>query len=208
MNLVWIAALTGSKDVEVMNRVRIGTCVRYSDVAVIRCLFGAYDIPVLLNGESNHTMLVQIGAQRIDIFVDEADAEDATELLAELRGGGHGIVARTSPSDDATSDDEAPGLVRPLLPADRSTTARSDAWGHTALALLLGTTLGFGGAHLYYRRDPVRALTLAALQLGALAFLGISHATFVELTCIVRLTDALGVLWQLWSRPHDICEPW
>lgn len=70
-----------------MGRVRIGTCSGPADAALVRAAFEAHEIPVLINAEQHASMLAGLGGAIVPlhIFVDDQYAEEAAELLADLR---------------------------------------------------------------------------------------------------------------------------
>jgi hypothetical protein len=101
----------------------------------------------------------------LDIIVDEADAEDAVELLRDIREGDHAASdddAADDPdpaSDDADRDADADGVWASRgeprdapLPFASSVVTVSDRRRRIAIALLLAATLGFGTAHMFTRR--------------------------------------------------------
>jgi len=87
-----------------MSRVRIGTCSGLADAAVVRAAMDAHDIPVVINAEQHASMLGGLGGAFVPlhIFVDDAYAEEAAAVLAELRDHGGG----RDRSDDALEEAE------------------------------------------------------------------------------------------------------
>lgn len=97
-------------------RVTIGTCSGPAEVALVRAAFEAHDIPVLINAEHHAGMLGGLGGTFVPlhIYVDEADAEDAAALLADVRARDRAaeLDEVVDPEDDAEADERAQLAVR------------------------------------------------------------------------------------------------
>ncbi|HET7499489.1 MAG TPA: DUF2007 domain-containing protein [Kofleriaceae bacterium] len=87
-----------------MSRVRIGTCSGPADAALLRSMFSAHGIPVVIGAENHASMLGGLGGAflSLDIWVDEADREEAEALLHEL----HEQAATPEGDDEDDGDDE------------------------------------------------------------------------------------------------------
>src|SRR5215831_13046420 len=74
-------------DLRVSRRLRIGTCADTADAALVRSVFAARGIPVVIGAEHHASLLGPIGSSflSLDIWVAEEDAEDAAALLRDLR---------------------------------------------------------------------------------------------------------------------------
>lgn len=192
------------------DRVWVGTCTGPSDVMLVRSLFDAHDIPVVISGE--HFCLLHpwyVGAFRTDVFASAGDAADAATLLADSRSGVHtmagesGIPHRAIENRDRASDVQLIGS--PPHPWGSVPTDRRHQAG---IALLFGMISGFGAAHFYYTRAWLRGLALALVQLSATRVVGHSlHA--LGLVILARIVDVVGVLWLLWfGRDEQLASRW
>jgi hypothetical protein len=72
-------------------RVRIGTCAGPAEAALVRSVFDAHGVQLLIGAEHHAAMLGGLGGAfvRLDLFVDADDAKEAAALLADLRSGAH-----------------------------------------------------------------------------------------------------------------------
>ena len=68
-------------------RVRIGTCSNPADAALVRSVFDAHEIGVVIGAEHHASLLGPVGGAflSLDVWVAEADAEEAAALLHDLR---------------------------------------------------------------------------------------------------------------------------
>ena len=84
-----------------MQRVRIGTCHNPADASLVRLMLSAHDIESVVSGEQHANLLGGLGGGliQLDIWVAADDAEQASELLRELREGTH-----EEPADDEFDD--------------------------------------------------------------------------------------------------------
>ena len=187
------------------DRVWVGTCAGPRDVLLIRSLFNAYDIPVVISGERHFALFPwYVGAFRTDVFVDAADA---AALLADSRTGERPVpdhVGSPEDEDEIDRDHEIENRdhacdVRPIgWPPHPWSGVASDRWHQAGMALLFGVILGFGAAHFYYTRAWVRGVALALVQLSIFDIFGYSMHTLALVTS-ARLADAVGALWLSWS---------
>lgn len=172
-----------------MPRVRIGTCHDPADASVVRSMLAAHDIESVVSGEQHANLLGGLGGALIslDIWVAAEDAEQASELLRELREGTHDDL----PDDSADDGDDAGEAV---LGASRSSIETTiEKRRHLGVVLLLAFCVTFGTAHMYMRAWAI-GFVLAATQLAALAQLR-DHQTLgigVLVACIV--VDAVGAI--------------
>jgi Putative prokaryotic signal transducing protein len=137
------------------NRVRIGTCSGPAEAAFVRSVFDAHELPVVINGEMHASTMGGLGGfVRLDIFVDQDDAEQAIALLEDIRQGEHAVsegdelpddddggaerderadadgvwqvTRRATASEAATAPDDAPGAASAdTAPASDATAARA-----------------------------------------------------------------------------------
>jgi hypothetical protein len=92
----------------VSSRVRIGTCEGLADAALVRSVFTAHGIHVVVGSENHASVLTGLGGgfASLDICVDEADAEDAAELLHDLRERSASSSASCDGDDEPDGDDD------------------------------------------------------------------------------------------------------
>jgi Putative prokaryotic signal transducing protein len=199
------------------SRVRIGTCSGPADAALVRSVFEAHEIQVLIGAEHHASMLGGLGGAfvRLDIIVDEADAEEAFALLHDIREGDHATSDDDAEEPEAEPDDperderdDAEGVwggghpeqPEAELPGAASIALVTDRRRRTAIALLLTVTIGFGTAHMY-TRAWLRGLVLAGVGgLGVALFAG-SPGLGAALIVGARIADAFGAVSRIWSLP-------
>ena len=149
------------------SRVRIGSCRDAGEAAVIRAVLTAHQIPVFISGE-NHATMLGLGMSAIEqvIWVDAEDADDAAELLHEIRVGGAAILPddEIPDDDDSERDDEVEPGGAVIVSSDYGL-SKVAARKRIALALLVGVVVGFGTAHMSIRSWR----TAIALAIGELA---------------------------------------
>lgn len=171
-------------------------------------MFAARGIPIVVSAEHHASLLGALGAGflSLDIWVAEADAEDASALLHDLRGAPAELPggACLGLSEDGTALIEGEGegdddLVE-LVPS------RTELRRRAGLAILLGCFVTFGTAHMV-SRAPLRGLALAALEiLGILRLTqGVSSGAAIVIGAIV--TDLFGALWRLRVTPRPALPP-
>lgn len=171
-----------------MGRARIGTCSGPADAALVRSVFEAHGIPIVINAEHHASVLGGLGGAFVPlhIYVDEEHAEDAAALLADLR-------ARDA-SDPELPDDEEDADERSSdeVPVDLLVARRR----RTMIALLLGLSVTFGAAHAS-TGAWFRAMALAGLEVVAIRHLVAGNTdlgTFLLVATIA--TDVIGGIWR------------
>ena len=171
---------------------------------LVRSLFNAYDIPVLISGEHLFTLFPwYMGAFRTDVFAGAADAEDAATLLADSRSGKHTVLDNPGSPGSVTETRDHVSDVQPIAPPPSPWgVVATDRWHQAGMALLFGMITGFGAAHFYYTRAWVRGLALALVQLSATKILGHSMAA-LGLVILARIVDVVGALWLFWYGPDE-----
>jgi hypothetical protein len=177
---------------------------------LVRSLFNAYDIPVVISGEHHFTLLPwYVGAFRTDVFVGAADAEDAAALLADSRSGKRTVLDNSGSPGRPTENRDHASDVQPIrLPLHPWAVVATDRWHQAGMALLFGMIAGFGAAHFYYTRAWVRGLALALVQLSATKVLGHSMDA-LGLVILARLGDVVGALWLFWyGRDEQAAFRW
>jgi hypothetical protein len=204
----------------VSRRVRIGTCAGPADAALVRAMFSARGIPVVVGAEHHSSMLGGLGGGflSLDIWVAEEDSEEASALLRDVRESG-------VPDDDELAPEGEPGPEgEPALDGDETSFSTSQAGAaaalahasatedtqdgfhlfierrrRTGIALLLGCCITFGTAHMF-TRAWLRGLALAGLEL--LGILKLAAGERVGTLAIVGAVavDVIGGVWRVWTQ--------
>ena len=156
-------------------------------------MFSARGIPVVVGAEHHSSMLGGLGGGflSLDIWVAEEDAEEAVELLRDLRGGhaAGGEDEATPPDDDASaapSDDEL----------EHERRIRSEQRSRAALAILLGCFVTFGTAHMV-TGAWARGLVLAATEAVGIRYLMVGEKFGTAIILAAVIADLTGALWRL-----------
>lgn len=187
-------------------RVRIGTCSGPADAALIRSVFAARGLHVVIGAEHHGGMFAGLGAfLSLDIWVAAEDAEDATELLQDLR---ESDASEPSPGDDEEGDDapdpagDAPAEAGDpaAMAAALSIEQRSLLRRNTAYVLLLGGVFGFGTAHLFTGAWG-RGFFLAALQIAGFVSAISGSSMGLAVLAAARFVDLFGALWRVRTAP-------
>lgn len=192
----WIRA----KNEAVSGRVRIGTCSNPNDAALVRSVFAAHEIGVVIGAEHHASLFGLLGGAflSLDIWVAEEDAEEAAALLHDLRERGAG----TAPEDDG--DDEADGEAdAPPAPSEtgESLQWRLDRRRRTGVVLLIGTVLTFGTAHMF-TRAWMRGIALAGLEVLGLRYLAAGNALGGAMVASAIVYDLVGAIWRVRAAPR------
>jgi hypothetical protein len=179
-----------------MGRVRIGTCAGPADAALVRAMFDAHGIPVVVGAEHHASMLGGLGgaAFSLDILVDEADAEEASALLRDLREH-----EASAPEPDEPDEDEEEELDPDPVPIE----VRVDRRRRTGIALLLACCITFGTGHMF-ARAWLRGLLLAGLEIFSIRLLIESPLQGALLFAATILTDAIGAIVRVRRLPRPI----
>jgi hypothetical protein len=92
----------------VSSRVRIGTCAGLADAALVRSVFTAHGIHVVVGSENHANVFTGLGGgfASLDIWVDDGDAEDAAELLQDLRERSARVHGSSDGEDEPDGDDD------------------------------------------------------------------------------------------------------
>jgi hypothetical protein len=180
-----------------VSRVRIGTCADPADAALIRSMFAGRGIAVVTGAGHHASPLGAIGGSflSLDIWVAEEDAEEAVELLRDLRGeragGGEdedappdGEASAAPPDDD---DDAELEHERRMRSAQRS---------RAGLAILLGCFVTFGTAHMA-AGAWARALVLATTEVVGIRYLMVGEKFGTAIILAAVIADLTGALWRL-----------
>jgi hypothetical protein len=187
----------------VSHRVRIGTCSGPADAALVRSMFSAHGIAVVIGAENHAGLLAGLGGAflSLDIWVDEEESEEALALLHDLRERDERSVDGDDDDEDFDGDAADPaGESRDDAadPAGDPVQLRMDRRRQTGIVLLLGCCVSFGTAHLF-TRAWVRGITLAAVELGGVMQLWDGHGSGGLLVIAAMLADVIGALWRVRS---------
>ena len=201
---VW-ARRTRAKNEAVSGRVRIGTCSNPADAALVRSVFAAHEIGVVIGAEHHASLLGPLGGAflSLDIWVAEQDAEEAWALLHDLRERGAG----TAPdADDGEDDDREVAGGCAVQPAASSAPGESLRWRldcrrRTLAVLLLGSFLTFGTAHLF-ARAWLRGIALAGLEILGFRYLAAGNALGRLMVTSAIVCDLVGAVWRVRATPR------
>jgi len=186
----------------VSGRVRIGTCADPADAALIRSVFAARGIGVVIGAEHHASLLGPLGGAflSLDIWVASDDAEEAAALLHDLRTGGHAADGETAEAGDA----EAGGAeASPPDEDDRELAyehrIRIEHRRRAGLAILLGCFVTFGTAHMA-TGAWARGLVLAAMEMVGLRYLLLGERFGTAIILAAVIVDLTGAMWRLRRR--------
>ncbi|HEX3473632.1 MAG TPA: DUF2007 domain-containing protein [Kofleriaceae bacterium] len=175
-------------------RVRIGTCADPADAALIRSMFAARGLGVVIGAEHHASLLGPLGGSflSLDIWVASDDAEEAAALLDDLRTGGRAA--------DGQADGDAGAEPSPPDEDDRELEyehrIRVEQRRRASLAILLGCFITFGTAHMV-TGAWARGLVLAAIEMVGLRYLLLGERFGTALILAAVITDLTGALWRL-----------
>ena len=195
-------------------RVRIGTCSNPADAALVRSVFAAHEIDVVIGAEHHASLLGPLGGAflSLDIWVAEVDAEEAAALLHDLRERGaeatpdgededheeDGDAAEGSAGDDAGQPTPAPPA--PSAPSE-SLRWRLDRRRRTGVVLLLGTFITFGTAHMF-TRAWMRGIALAGLEILGFRYLAAGNSLGGAMVLSAIIYDLSGAIWRVRMAPR------
>ena len=145
----------------------------------------------------------------LDIWVDEADREEAVALLRDLRErderGDEAEDGDDEHRGDAAADDDGePAGDDARDPSTHSVQRRIDRRRRTGAVLLLGGCITFGTAHMF-TGAWMRGIMLAAVEVIGLRQLGDEPARHLIGGLAVAaaiLTDVIGGLWRVRAAPR------
>jgi hypothetical protein len=189
----------------VSGRVRIGTCADPADAALIRSVFAARGLGVVIGAEHHASLLGPIGGAflSLDIWVASEDAEEAIALLRDLReggpaagnevdGDGDGDADASRPDADGEADDDDDDL-------DHERKVRTEQRRRAGLAILLGCFITFGTAHMV-TGAWARGVVLATLEVVGIRYLVLGQKLGTAIILAAVITDLIGALWRLRRR--------
>jgi hypothetical protein len=181
----------------VSGRVRIGTCADPSDAALLRSVFAARGIGVVIGAEHHASLLGPLGGSflSLDIWVASDDAEEAAALLHDLRTGGHAADAEATDADaDAGAEAGPPDEDDRELEYEHR--IRTEQRRRASLAILLGCFVTFGTAHMV-TGAWARGLVLAAVEMVGLRYLLLGERFGTAIILAAVIADLTGALWRL-----------
>lgn len=165
-------------------------------------MFAARGIDVVVGAEHHASLLGPLGASflSLDIWVAEADGEEAAALLRDFREGDGGADLggdAGGPFDGAlvVDNDDDGDLTGGVAQA------RTDLVRRTVLALLLGCCVTFGTAHMS-TRAWMRGIALAGLEILGLRYVFARDALGVFLIVAAVVYDVVGALWRVRTAPR------
>jgi hypothetical protein len=162
---------------------------------MVRSAFAAHDVAIFINAEHHANVLGGLGGAIVplEIYVDDADAEEASALLRDLRG------------EDAAHDDEEPLEPEPEPDDDddddasassSSIDVRIDRRRRTGVVMLLACCVTFGTASMYTRAWLLGAL-LAGGELLSFTYLVTQPRLGAPMLVGIILTDLISSLWRV-----------
>jgi alpha-beta hydrolase superfamily lysophospholipase len=145
-----------------MGRVQIGTCTGPADAALVRAVFEAHQIPVLINAEQHASMLGGLGGAFVPlhILVDDEYAEEAAGLLSDLREHDRTTAAEAETAADP-ADDEADDEL------DAVAAARADR--RHRIGVMMVVSLGGAVALPFVVDQPLVGVVLGVVFVGLIA---------------------------------------
>lgn len=200
-----------------------------AEAALVRSVFAAHDIEVVIGGENHHRVIGGLLGPLIslDIIVDESQAEDAAALLQDIRTEGRETTdadveaaAREVASGPAGAADDGepdrwPGSERAgasisELDARRAADDDDEPVGmlvdrrrSTGIVLLLGCCITFGTAHMF-TRAWLRGVWFAALEVVGFVQLTSDRHVGALLIVTAVVCDVIGAMWRVWSAPGSV----
>jgi hypothetical protein len=182
----------------VSGRVRIGTCADPADAALIRSVFAARGISVVIGAEHHASLLGPIGGAflSLDIWVASDEAEEAAALLHDLRTGGHAVTGDVDEAGEADAGAEASPPDEDDGELEYERRLRIDQRRRAGLVILLGCFVTFGTAHMV-TGAWARGLVLATMQVAGIRYLVLGEKFGTAIILAAVIADLTGALWRL-----------
>jgi len=164
-------------------------------------MFSAHGIDVFVGAENHAGMLAGLGGcfLSLDIWVDDEDSEEAEALLRDLRERDDRGVPGDDDDDDYDGDETGEGAQ---ADAGNSMQLRIDRRRRTAVAVLLGSCITFGTAHMF-TGAWMRGATFAAVETAGLVQIGRGHPSGAFAAVAAILADLIGALWRVRVVPRS-----
>jgi hypothetical protein len=176
-------------------------------------MFSAHGIAVVIGAEHHASLLGPLGGSflSLDIWVDEADREEAVALLRDLHERddaaepGDGEDGAYDADDTGDAGEEERSGAEDGAPDDpgNSVQLRIDRRRRTGAVLLLGGIVTFGSAHMF-THAWLRGITLAAVEIAGILQLQNGHAIGGGVIAATILTDVIGALRRVWAAPAAV----
>lgn len=179
----------------VSDRVRIGTCSGPADAALVRSIFAAHGVDVIVAGDKVGLGGLAGGLVSLDIWVARDDSEEAVALLNDLRER-DGSDEDNEYDVEAIHRCEAVDSIDEVVAFDRLHERRR----RTGVALLLGCCITFGTAHMF-TGAWLRAGALAAFELVGIMWLSNGDAMGVLIVFMAILGDLVGAVSRIRATP-------
>ena len=176
------------------DRVRIGTCSGPADAALVRSIFAAHGIDVIVAGDKVGLGGLAGGLVSLDIWVADEDGEEAVALLNDLRE-----------RDSRDDDEDDVELIHRCETVDSIDEAVAfdglhDRRRRTGIALLLGCCITFGTAHLF-AGAWLRACALAAFEMVGVMWLSRGDTLGILMVFTAILVDLVGSVARIRATP-------
>lgn len=197
-------------DGAVSGRIRIGTCSGPADAALVRSVFAAHGIDVVIAAEHHAGLLCGVvgGLLSLDIWVAADDAEEAAALLHDLRERDNSSAVDSATADlagpaDADADDHDHDHDAASAETDEPSALQqlNERRRRTGVAVLLGGCITFGAAHAFTGAWR-RSIAFATVELAGLAALASGYAVGGAAVAGAIVTDLIGALWRIRAAPR------
>lgn len=169
--------------------VRVATCHDPAEATVIRSVLEAHGIDAIIPGEQSASLGTAVVGFRTHVFVDSADAEAASELIAGMREGG--AEPDADAEDDRDEDDDA------LVQSDVAVVV--DRRVRLGATVLLALVVSFGTAHMSTGAWK-RGVALAALELVGILRVAAGNKAGAALVALAVLADLVGAVMRVRAR--------
>lgn len=174
-----------------MSRVRIGTCANPAEAALVRSVFDAHGLRVVINAEQHASMLGGLGGAFVPlhIYVAEEDREQAEALLRD-------VIHAEPALDDDDGDDDGDADDAADAPDDAGASqvhSRVERRKRGGIVMLLACCVTFGTAHMY-TGAWLRGMALAGAEILGFRYLGVDPRIGAALLVGCVAFDLIGGL--------------
>ena len=185
----------------VSGRVRIGTCASPADAALIRSVFAARGVGVVIGAEHHASLLGPIGGSFLSLVIWVASdvAEDAVALLRDVREGGPAPDDADCAADEADAEAAPPDEPDDDGELEQERRVRIEQRRRAGLAILLGCFVTFGTAHMV-TGAWARGLVLAAIEVVGVRYLVLGDRSGTAIILAAVIADLTGAMWRLRRR--------
>jgi hypothetical protein len=168
--------------------VRVATCHDQAEATLIRAILSAHGIVAMIPGGGASAGVAAVGFMT-HVFVDREDAEEAAELIAEMRAAP--VEGTPEDEDDADDEREAAGKVTLGVALERRT--------RIPALVVLSVMIGFGTAHMVTGAWK-RGLGLAALEIVGIRMLWDGSRFGAAVVVAAVLLDLTGSIVRAYRR--------